>query len=155
MYEKNIGAGLLAICPETERFLLIKRRETVKFPGYWSVPGGNFDDEDGYPKRTAIREFREETGYEGPVKISKEPIYIRNDNHFSFYVYVGILPFEFVPNLQGEGDDSEPESLDYKWVPITCKWTEDDKVVPSVITVLDTKSELLKKVIDKFKDKNF
>jgi 8-oxo-dGTP pyrophosphatase MutT (NUDIX family) len=155
MYEKSLGAGLFAICPETGRFLLIKRRNDVKFPEYWSVPGGNFDEEDGYPKRTAVREFREETGYKGPVKISKEPIYIKTDNHVNFYVYVGILPFEFVPNLQGEGSESEPESLAYSWVPVTCKWDENDKVVPSVITVMDTKADLLAKVINKFKDKNF
>jgi len=155
MYEKTIGAGLLAICPETERFLLLKRRETVKFPGYWGLPGGSFDEKDGYPKITAVREFREETGYSGLVKVSKEPIYVRSDNHINFYFYVGILPNEFVPNLKGEGSEKEPESLSHSWFSVTYKWGEDDKVIPSIITVLNTKSELLRKVINKFKDKNF
>jgi 8-oxo-dGTP pyrophosphatase MutT (NUDIX family) len=155
MEQKVIAAGLIAICPETGRFLLLKRRDTVKFPGHWGLPAGSFDEKDGYPKITAIREFKEETGYNGPVKISKEPIYVRSDNHINFYFYVGILPNEFTPDLKGEGKNGENESLDYKWVSTTCKWDSDDKIIPSIITVLDLKGELLKKVINKFKDKNY
>jgi len=154
MEQKVIAAGLMAICPETGRFLMLKRREDMKFPGYWSVPGGFFDEKDGYPKVTALREFREETGYEGVVKISKEVLYLKKDNHLNFYVYVGILPYEFVPNLKGECEIGN-ESVDYGWFPTTCKWEYDEKVVPSVVTVLDLKKDLLEKLIDKFKYKNY
>ena len=154
MYDKVIAAGLLAICPETEKFILLKRRNSVKFPNYWGLPAGKFDEKDVYPKKTALREFREETGYSGKVKISKEPLYLENDNHTDFYFYIGILPFEFIPNLQGEGC-GDPESLDYKWVSVDCKWNEDDKIIPSIISVLDLKYKKIKAVINKFKNKNY
>jgi len=153
MEQKIIAAGLFAICPETGRFLMLKRRNDVKYSGYWNLPGGHFDEKDKYPKITAIREFREETGYSGVIKISKKPIYVSTSNHIDFYTYIGILPWEFEPNLKGErvcGD----ESLGYGWFSIDCDFG-NGKVMPSTITMLDLKIGDLKRVINKFKDKNY
>jgi len=157
MKQKVIAAGVLAICPETERFLLLKRRYDMVFGGYWGLPGGCFDEEDGYPKKTALREFREETGYDGPVKISKSPLYVNKSNQLDFYTYICILPWEFTPNLKGECVDGE-ESLDFGWFKIECKevWeNQEAKIIPSIITMFDLKEDVIKKVINKFKNKNY
>lgn len=95
MYNKIIAAGLFAICPETERYLLLKRRDGVSYPNYWGFPGGLFDEGDLFPKATAIREFCEETGYNGAIKISKEPLFIDKNNVSDFYVYVGVIVTNF------------------------------------------------------------
>jgi 8-oxo-dGTP pyrophosphatase MutT (NUDIX family) len=154
MEQKIIAAGLIAVCPETGRFLLLKRREDIEYPGYWNLPGGSFDEKDKYPKITAIREFREETGYNGIVKISKSPLYIDRSNCLDFYTYVGILPWEFIPYLKGECARGD-ESLDYGWFPVNCKWEYNEKIMPSIITVLNLKREILEIIVNKFKDKNF
>lgn len=157
MKQKVIAAGVLAICPETERFILLKRRMDIPFPGYWGLPGGHFDEEDGFPKRTAIREFQEETGYNGPIKISTAPLYVDKSNQLDFYTYICILPWEFTPNLKGESICGD-ESLDYKWVKLGCKdaWIQQDaRIIPSIITMLDLKEDSIKKVINKFKNKNY
>lgn len=154
MKEKVIGAGLLAICPETGRFIMLKRREDIEYPGYWNLPGGNFDEEDKYPKITAIREFKEETGYKGPIKISNKPIDVYSNNHIDFYTYAAILPWEFVPDLKGECENGD-ENLDYAWVSVLCKWGYEEKIIPSVIKALVSKENLIKKIVNKFKNKNY
>ena len=151
MEQKIIAAGMLAICPETGRYLILKRRNDVKYPGYWGLPGGFLDEEDGYPKITAIREFKEETKYKGLIKLSKEPLFVEKSNHLDFYFYVGILPYEFVPDLQGECKCS-PESLDYKWIELDCK---NDNIIPTIISTIELKRDLIEKVINKFKNKNY
>ncbi len=154
MRPKIIGAGMLAICPETERFLMLKRRYDMEYPGYWNYPGGSFDEKDGYPKVTALREFREETGYKGIVKISKQPLYVYKTNHLDFYTYAGVLPFEFVPNMKGEYICGE-ESLDFGWFPVCCRWGYDENILPPIIDVFNLKRETIKKIINKFKNKNY
>ena len=151
MEQKIIAAGMLAICPETGRYLILKRRNDVKYPGYWGLPGGFLDEEDGYSKITAIREFKEETKYKGLIKLSKEPLFVEKSNHLDFYFYVGILPYEFVPDLQGECKCS-PESLDYKWIELDCK---NDNIIPTIISTIELKRDLIEKVINKFKNKNY
>ena len=151
MEQKIIAAGMLAICPETGRYLILKRRNDVKYPGYWGLPGGFLDEEDGYPKITAIREFKEETKYKGLIKLSKEPLFVEKSNHLDFYFYVGILPYEFVPDLQGECKCS-PESLDYKWIELDSK---NDNIIPTIISTIEIKRDLIEKVINKFKNKNY
>ena len=154
MNQKIIAAGVLAICPETGRFLMLKRRIDIEYPGYWNLPGGGFDEEDKYPKITAIREFKEETGYKGTIKISNKPIDVYSTNHIDFYTYVAILPWEFTPDLKGECECGD-ESLDYAWVSVSCKWEYKEKIMPSIISILDLKDTQLKKIINKFKDKNY
>lgn len=151
MEQKKIAAGLFAICPETEKFLLLKRRYDVSYPGMWGFPGGTLDESDGYPKITALREFREETGYDGPVKISKEVLYIDKKNTCDFYVYVGILPWEFVPDLKGEFEVGQ-ESLDYGWFGVDDRC---DEFIEEINIMLDLKKDLIRKIINKFKNKNY
>jgi 8-oxo-dGTP pyrophosphatase MutT (NUDIX family) len=59
-----VGAGILLMrmaTPELPRFLLLRGRDT----GIWSFPKGHPEPDDaGAPLQTALRETREETGYE-------------------------------------------------------------------------------------------
>jgi len=154
MTEKVIAAGLLAICPETGRFLMLKRRNNVKYSNYWSLPGGHFEVNDVYPKITAVREFREETGYDGVIKISKQPLCVYKNNHLNFYTYVAILPFEFTPELKGDCTCGN-ENVDFRWFSVSYKWDLNEDIMPSLDNILQTKESKLIKIINKFKDKNY
>ena len=75
-------------------------------PNVWGVFGGRFDaDKDKNLKDTAKREFREETQYEGPIKLSKNVLFLDADNHLSYYTYVAIFEEEFTPILDEENQD--------------------------------------------------
>jgi 8-oxo-dGTP pyrophosphatase MutT (NUDIX family) len=81
-----VGAGVLLMrlgATEAPRFLLLQGRDT----GIWSFSKGHPEPEDGGdPLRTAIRETREETGYEvgrdyvllagGSVRLGKRPYWV-------------------------------------------------------------------------------
>ena len=132
MKEKIIAAGILAICPETERFLMLKRAGNLKFPLYWNLPGGSLDDDDKSLKVTAIREFKEETGYSKKIKISKGPLFVDKSNHIDFYTYVGILSEEFVPELNIDCL-CIPENIDYKWVSLFSEFDDIEKITPNIV----------------------
>ena len=108
---KKIAAGVLPICSKTGRVLMIRRGPNQPHPGLWACFGGKFEDGvDKGPKDTAKREFAEESGYADKYKISKYPLYVNDNNHSSFYTYVGICEEEFIPDLE-----SGNEATDYGW----------------------------------------
>lgn len=148
MKQKIIAAGTFVLCPKTKRHLLLKRRCDVKYAGYWGSPGGSFDDEDGNPKITAIREFKEETGYVGKMTISKEPLLIESSNHIDFYLYLCIVPDEFIPSLKGERIIGN-ENQEYAWFELDFV---SDNIMPTALNVLKNKQSILYKVIEKFKN---
>ncbi|MFA5068293.1 MAG: NUDIX hydrolase [Candidatus Izemoplasmatales bacterium] len=152
MEEKTIAAGILTICPKTERFLILKRAKDMKFAEYWNLPGGSIDDSDGYPKVSAIREFKEETGYSGQMVISKEPLHVSKSNCFDFYTYVGIVPSEFVPDLN---NTEFCENTDYKWVSVLSDFKNSEKIVSNIVDVLSLKKNKILAIIKKFKQKKY
>lgn len=106
----------------------------------WSFFGGKFEDEDGNPKETAKREFKEESGIDGmKYHISTKPIYVNDDNHLRFYNYMGVFSEQFVPDLE-----KEDEAKDYGWFSL-------DKLPhnmhPGAIELFDKKMDLFKEVI--------
>lgn len=108
---KKIAAGVTPICSKTGRVLIVKRGPNQPKPGLWACFGGKFEKEvDKSPKDTAKREFVEESGYSGKYKISRFPLYVNNDNHSSFYTYVGIFEEEFIPDLENGN-----EAVEYGW----------------------------------------
>lgn len=146
MEQKKIAAGTFVLCPKTGRHLMMKRPEGYKYAGYWSFPGGGFEDKDGSPKVAAIREFREETGYEGEIIISKSPILVEKSNHLDFYSYLCIVQEEFVPNLKGE-EVCGTEHVEYAWFELSVIF---DKIMPSAKSILENKMNVLKEAIKKF-----
>jgi 8-oxo-dGTP pyrophosphatase MutT (NUDIX family) len=107
----------------------------VKYENYWGFPGGSFDEGDGNSKTTAIREFREETGYMGDIKVVKKPILIEKSNHIDFYAYLFIVDEEFEPNLKGEMEVGN-ESENYAWFELN---VISKKMMPTVIEILTKK----------------
>jgi len=69
------GAGILVAARETGRVLLLKRSSEVTEPGVWGVPGGKVDRGES-ERSAAVRELEEETGYDSPVVVSAEPIFV-------------------------------------------------------------------------------
>jgi len=99
----NQGAGVLPIAQNTGRMLLGLRSAKVHGPGEWAIFGGHME-----PGQTPIQcahvELVQETGYRGAIQFSHAPPYRRRG--FTFYNYLGIIPYEFVPKLNWEHDDS-------------------------------------------------
>lgn len=105
----NLGAGVLPICTKTKRILLAYRSAYVNEPHTWGVFGGKLDEgvQDEDLAQVALREFREESGYEGEINLT--PAYIFKRPNFEYHNFLGIVDAEFEPEL-----DWETEST--KWV---------------------------------------
>lgn len=105
----NVGAGILPIAKDTGRILLPYRSKYVNEPHTWGVWGGKIESGEN-PKSAALREFKEETKYNGNIKLIDA--YIFKAKGFSYYNFLGIIEHEFVPNL-----DWETET--FKWVELS------------------------------------
>jgi uncharacterized protein len=110
LHQTKYGAGCLLFVPESKKFLLIKRSDFVPTPLTWCFPGGGVDSKED-PKVAAIRECREEVGYQ----ISRDlHLLYTNETHaprFKFFTYVSIIEKTFHPKLNWE-------SCDYMWTTI-------------------------------------
>ena len=112
----KLAAGILPYCPETQRFLLAKRGPNISNPNQWTNFGGKANKGES-PAQTAVREFREESGYKGKVKLLK-PLPIKNNKDgFVFVNYIGIVPEEFQPTTIGKKTvDGDVEVSASKWL---------------------------------------
>lgn len=102
----NIGAGVLPVCSSTKRILVAMRSSYVNEPHTWGVIGGKLDEEhhidnkniDTDVKGAAKREFIEETGFNGNVKLHSAYIFEAKEGGnvvFTYYNFIGELPEEF------------------------------------------------------------
>lgn len=96
------AAGIACFADTTGRLLLLRRSPEVKNPGLWSIPAGGVHRREK-PVQGAIREFREETGYDGPMIIYKKPVLVRGGSR-KFHVYAAQCPTQFRPRLNWEND---------------------------------------------------
>jgi len=85
------GAGIYPVSPQG-RILLGKRSKYVNNPGRWDGWGGSRESGETY-EQCALREFFEETGYDGPMWL----YLIDYPNRF-----IAAVPFEFTPRLNAE-----------------------------------------------------
>jgi 8-oxo-dGTP pyrophosphatase MutT (NUDIX family) len=76
----------------------------VNEAGTWGTFGGRVEA-DEEPSRAAEREFREETGYDGSIDLV--PLDRFTQPTFSYQNYLGLMPEEFVPQLNWEPDDCQ------------------------------------------------
>lgn len=84
------------------RVLFLKRSQTVgDHRGEWCFPGGTIDAGER-PKRAALREAQEETGFDGPVRLGR-PIHISDTGFVTFAVRLGA---PFVPTLNDEHSEA-------------------------------------------------
>jgi 8-oxo-dGTP pyrophosphatase MutT (NUDIX family) len=99
------GAGLALVARETGRMLLLLRSAEVNEPGVWGLPGGKIDPGEN-ARAAAVRELEEEAGWDGPVTVLREPIYVFKEPDFEFLTFFGYVEDEFEPSLNSESDDA-------------------------------------------------
>lgn len=104
----NKGAGVLPYCIKTKRYLINHRSEDVNEPDTWGVWGGAIDGREN-PESAALRELREECGYNGKVRLLKAYIFRTPSGSFTYYNFIGLVNEEFEPELDWE-------SQGYEWV---------------------------------------
>lgn len=99
--DKSRAAGVMPICAETGRFLLALRPSGV----YSTIGGFLCWGEDWH--EGAMREFQEETMYEGPMLILKGYTFQSPVKNFQYVNFIGICPKEFEPILDKENLEAE------------------------------------------------
>lgn len=140
MEGKTIAAGVLPVCAKTGRILLVKRGPDQGGAGTWACLGGKFEERlDHSPKETAKREFAEESRFAGKYKISSTPLYINDDNHVTFYTYVGVFEEEFAPDIE-----KEQEATAYGWFHLN---ETPSSLFPGFKETLEQKNKTLQNLI--------
>lgn len=98
----DAGAGCLFVAEDTGRVLFSFRSAEVNEPHTWGVWGGAIDGDEN-PADAAIREAREELGYQGSMRLEK--VYTYQKDGFKYTTYLAFVPTEFTPELDWETED--------------------------------------------------
>lgn len=106
----NAGAGVLPIAKSTGRILIGLRSPHVNEPGTYGVFGGAMDPGED-PEQAAKREFREELGYRGSLKLMKAYVFKSPGGGFTFHNFIGLVDDEFNPKLDWETASAKWVSL--------------------------------------------
>lgn len=145
LHQRLVGAGVLPICYSTGRILLCKRGKHQSNGLKWASWGGGFEpDQDQTPKDCAKREFWEETRCNETYYITNEPIYIKNNLRFKYYLYAGMFKNEWIPDIE-----SEHEAEDYGWFYLN-DLPED--MIEDLAEYLNKNSRIINNLIKKFQD---
>ena len=94
------AAGILLVCEQTRRILLLKRGKGSSNPGTWSLPGGKLEKLE-FPREAGIREIFEETGFD-TSKMDISLFDISYSPSFIFYSYLLYIPNEVECTLNEE-----------------------------------------------------
>lgn len=101
------GAGCIILAKDTKRICLPHRSSYVEQPDTWGTWGGAIDSGED-PKVSAIRELREEAGYNGKLELI--PLYVfKHPSGFTYYNFLALVEEEFAPKLDWE-------TQGYRWV---------------------------------------
>jgi ADP-ribose pyrophosphatase YjhB (NUDIX family) len=146
VHPKINAAGVLPISKATGRILLNRRGFQQPDPGVWDCFAGRMDRTETSPKETAIREFREESCYGGEFQISKTPFYIYDTNHVKFFMYLCVVPDEFIPDLV-----PARESIDAQWFPCELEYFPEE-LHPGFREMLECKFDELQHIVYKVSD---
>lgn len=100
------GAGCLFLALDTGKLCIAHRSSQVEQPNTWGTWGGAIDSSES-PENAVKREAREESGYNGKLKLV--PLYVfSHPSGFRYYNYIALIPTEFKPTLDWE-------TQGYKW----------------------------------------
>lgn len=124
-YWGDSGSGVIPFAKATGKFMINHRSPKVNEGDSWGIFGGGiFLDhtpyktieelaQTDYPKKHALEELKEETGYSGHIQL--EELYVFKDNkknaagepcNFYYWNFVGVCPKEF-PSAPGRGHEWE------------------------------------------------
>jgi 8-oxo-dGTP pyrophosphatase MutT (NUDIX family) len=101
------AAGVLVVARDVARYpgrsvLLSRRSRNVSAPLTWAPWGGRMERGES-PAQTALREFREESGYAGPVELVGGSEWehrvgaVGSFCFFRFTTHIGVVPEQFDP----------------------------------------------------------
>ena len=107
----------LAVTPD-EKLVLVSQYRFGSKDFFWEIPGGIMDPGEN-PIQAAVRELKEETGYEGQkprllATISPNPAILNNHSHI-------VLVDQAMPVQNPSWD--EHEEMDVQLVPLTQVWS--------------------------------
>lgn len=108
------AAGCIAIAQDTKKILVAFRSGRVVSPNLcWSTFGGAIKgishEQSTTPAKGALIEFKEESGYNGPItKMIKCYLFRGNpeEGKIPYHNFIVIVPREFEPQLNWENDDA-------------------------------------------------
>lgn len=134
------GAGCIFLARDSKRILLPLRSQNVEEPGTFGVWGGAIDSEED-PKTAVEREVKEESGYNGTMKLV--PLVVFKKDSFRYHNFLAIVDTEFVPDLNWETES-------YIWVNFG-EWPHPLHF--GLKYLIKHSGERIKKIIDGLKDK--
>lgn len=141
------GAGVLVICSSTNRILMQKRGQYVQEGGTWGVIGGAIegikDEEAIIPMEGAKKELREETGYNGSLKMI--PAYVYRKEGFEYHNFIGVVPQEFQPNPPPE---HRWETEKFEWMSFEEMMTHKDNFHFGLKALLKNSGDIIIKFAD-------
>lgn len=146
--EYKYGAGIIPICKNTGRILMQKRSADIVFPNTWATFGGKGEKGETH-EETAIREFKEESGYKGDFSNIKK-VYSHEKNNFIFHNYLALFNTEFKPTTINKVTDAgHIEIQDAKWVTLD-ELEKMDSLHYGIKALLKNKKNTIKNYIDKY-----
>lgn len=106
--EPYVGVSCLVL--NGDRFLLVKRSDSVSKPGYWKAPGGYMKFGET-PEQTAAREVQEETG----LQISNIKFRCITNDIFEDEKKQFITIWMVTQSFSGEAKVNAPELSELQW----------------------------------------
>jgi len=143
------AAGAMIIAADTGRALFALRSAHVKEPGTWGLWGGKIEAGET-PRKAAVRELREETGYSGDF-LNMRLLYTFQRGEFRYDNYLIVVPHEFKPRLNWETDAAAwlpPEDAPAPWHYGLRALFENTKAVELIEAARRSKRRLPNPVVD-------
>lgn len=107
----DVAGGCLPYCEKTKRFMLNYRSKFVNEPNTYGLWGGKIDSDESIIDAVE-REFYEESGYSGELKLIPVFVFKNKTGTFEYHNFIAILDDEFDPLLNWESEGWEWKTFD-------------------------------------------